>query len=130
VSDELQGNIFLNFTAYSKSQSGEMFFGGSNGFNAFFPDQIVDNPHPPPVFITEFLLANKQALNLTAAMLAGLPPDLLHDLGQTTLVLNMEAILEVIERIEAHAPGTAETLRALEQNFEIDRIREVLGEVG
>ena len=63
-------------------------------------------------------------------MLAGLPPDLLHDLGQTTLVLNMEAILEVIEGIEAHAPGAAETLRALVQNFEIDRIREVLGEVG
>lgn len=59
VSDGLQSNTFLNFSAYSKSQSGEMFFGGSNGFNAFYPDQIVDNPHPPPVLITDFELANK-----------------------------------------------------------------------
>ena len=36
-----------------------MFFGGSNGFNAFYPDQIVDNPQPPPVLVTDFQLANK-----------------------------------------------------------------------
>jgi signal transduction histidine kinase/streptogramin lyase/DNA-binding NarL/FixJ family response regulator len=73
--------------------------------------------------------AQKQEINLTAEMLAGLPPDLLQDLGETTLVLNMEAILEVIERIAEQAPDTAENLRALVQNFQIDRIREVLGEV-
>jgi len=72
--------------------------------------------------------AQKQEINLTAEMLAGLPPDLLQELRETTLVLNMEAILEVIERIEDHAPDTAENLRALVQNFQIDRIRELLGE--
>jgi CheY-like chemotaxis protein len=72
--------------------------------------------------------AQKQEINLTAEMLAGLPPDLLHELGETTLVLNVEAILEVIERIEEHAPDTAENLWALVQNFEIDRSREELGE--
>ena len=59
VSDGLQSNTFLNFSSYSKSQSGEMFFGGSNGFNAFYPDQIVDNLTPPPVVITNFQLANR-----------------------------------------------------------------------
>jgi len=59
VSDGLQSDTFLHFSAYSKSQSGEMFFGGSNGFNAFYPDQIADNPHPPPVLITDFQLAYK-----------------------------------------------------------------------
>ena len=59
VSDGLQSNTFLNTTSYSKSRSGEMFFGGSNGFNAFYPDQIVDTPHPAPVLITDFQLANK-----------------------------------------------------------------------
>lgn len=59
VGDGLQSNTFLNTASYSKSRSGEMFFGGSNGFNAFYPDQIVDNPHPPPVLITDFQLANK-----------------------------------------------------------------------
>jgi hypothetical protein len=44
-------------------------------------------------------------------------------------VLNREAILEVIERIEEHAPDTAENLRALVQNFEIERIRELLNAV-
>jgi CheY-like chemotaxis protein/anti-sigma regulatory factor (Ser/Thr protein kinase) len=71
----------------------------------------------------------QQGINLTAEMLAELPPELLQDLGETTLVLNMEAILEVIERIAEHTPDTAENLRALVQNFQIDRIRELLGEM-
>jgi PAS domain S-box-containing protein len=58
-SDGLQSNTFYPYSAYSKSLSGQMFFGGPNGFNAFYPDQIVDNPHPPPVLITDFQLANK-----------------------------------------------------------------------
>jgi CheY-like chemotaxis protein len=65
---------------------------------------------------------------LTAAMLAELPPELLHDLDKTTLVADREVILEVIDRIAADAPESAELLRALVQNFEIDRIRELLAE--
>jgi signal transduction histidine kinase len=29
-----------------------MFFGGSNGFNAFYPDQVRDNPYVPPLVLT------------------------------------------------------------------------------
>jgi len=72
--------------------------------------------------------APEQAINLTAKMLAELPPELLHDLDETTLVLDREAILEVIDRIEEHAPDTAEHLRVFTQNFQIDRIRELLKE--
>ena len=36
-----------------------MFFGGSNGFNAFFPENIRDNPYVPPVVITSFKIFNK-----------------------------------------------------------------------
>ena len=36
-----------------------MYFGGTNGFNAFYPDQIKDNHIAPPVVITDFQLANK-----------------------------------------------------------------------
>jgi signal transduction histidine kinase/CheY-like chemotaxis protein len=68
-------------------------------------------------------------VELTAAMLAVLPPKLLQDLDQTTLVANREVILKVIDRIEEHTPETAGKLRALVQNFEIDRIRELLAEV-
>ncbi|MDM8551556.1 two-component regulator propeller domain-containing protein [Desulfobacterales bacterium HSG2] len=60
VSDGLQGNSFLPISAYHKSHSGELFFGGTNGFSAFYPDQIRDNPHVPPVVITDFQLANKR----------------------------------------------------------------------
>ena len=71
-----------------------------------------------------------EAAELTAAMLAVLPTELLQELRETTLVLKQQAILGVIDRIEAHAPDTAEPLRALVQNFQIDRIREVLEAVG
>jgi len=67
---------------------------------------------------------------LTAAMLAELPQDMLEDLDQTTLVANRTVILEVIERIAEQAPETAKHLRVLVQNFEIERIRELLAEVG
>jgi signal transduction histidine kinase/DNA-binding response OmpR family regulator len=68
-------------------------------------------------------------VELTAAMLADLPEELLQRLRETTLELNMEVILEVIDRIEAHAPETAEHLRVLVQAFQIQRIREVLKKV-
>ena len=53
ISDGLQGDQF-DPGAYFQSQDGEMFFGGTNGFNAFFPTQVKDNPIPPPVVITAF----------------------------------------------------------------------------
>jgi len=59
VSDGLQGDSFLYYSAFARSQNGKMYFGGSNGFNAFYPDQIVDNLAPPPVVITDFQLKNK-----------------------------------------------------------------------
>jgi len=68
-------------------------------------------------------------VELTAAMLADLPEELLQQLRETTLELHMEVILEVIDRIEAHAPETAEQLRVLVQAFQIQRIREVLKKV-
>jgi diguanylate cyclase (GGDEF)-like protein len=54
----LQSNEF-NFGAYHRSSRGEMFFGGGNGFNAFYPDQIRDNQHVPPVVLTGFLKFNQ-----------------------------------------------------------------------
>jgi ligand-binding sensor domain-containing protein/two-component sensor histidine kinase len=58
VSDGLQGNEF-NTGAYCKGRDGMMFFGGFNGFNAFYPENITDNPYIPPVVITDFQLFNK-----------------------------------------------------------------------
>ncbi len=57
-SDGLQSNEF-NGGSYYLSPSGEMFFGGINGFNAFFPEQIQTNRYPPEVIITSFRKMNK-----------------------------------------------------------------------
>jgi len=58
VEDGLQSYEF-NAGSYFKSRSGELFFGGINGFNAFFPDSIKDNPYIPPVVITDFKIFNQ-----------------------------------------------------------------------
>jgi len=57
VSDGLQSNEFS--TGCYQSSDGKMFFGGSGGFNAFYPEKIHDNPYVPPVVITSFKIFNK-----------------------------------------------------------------------
>ena len=59
VDDGLQSNEFEELTAFCKSKTGELLFGGVNGFNIFFPDSIKDNTYIPPVYITDFYLFNK-----------------------------------------------------------------------
>jgi len=59
VEDGLQSNEFEELSAYCKSKTGELIFGGVNGFNIFYPDSIKDNTHIPPVYITDFQLFNK-----------------------------------------------------------------------
>ncbi len=61
VLDGLQSNEFR--AAYHKSPRGELFFGGINGFNAFYPEQIKDNPYIPPVVVTDFKIFN-QSVNI------------------------------------------------------------------
>ncbi|MCP5050471.1 MAG: protein kinase [bacterium] len=58
MGDGLQGSEF-NGGACFKSGDGEMFFGGNRGFNAFYPKEITDNPHIPPIVITDFQLLNE-----------------------------------------------------------------------
>ena len=70
-----------------------------------------------------------QGIALTPEMLGQLPRELLQALRKTTLSLDREATLQVIERIEAHAPETAEGLRILVQDFQMGRLGEMLGEV-
>ncbi|MBN1993753.1 MAG: histidine kinase, partial [Anaerolineae bacterium] len=50
-SDGLQGDIFFE-SARLKARDGSLWFGGINGINSFYPDQITDNPYVPPVYIT------------------------------------------------------------------------------
>jgi ligand-binding sensor domain-containing protein/signal transduction histidine kinase len=57
ASDGLQSNEFSD--GCYESADGEMFFGGSNGFNAFFPENVRDNPYVPPIVITSLKIFNK-----------------------------------------------------------------------
>ncbi len=55
--DGLQSKQF-NYNAFYKCRSGEMVFGGINGFNTFFPEQIIENKSPTEVVITDLKVFN------------------------------------------------------------------------
>lgn len=52
--DGLQSNEFNGGAFFKSPVDGEMFFGGINGFNSFYPEQVSDNLHQPPVVISAF----------------------------------------------------------------------------
>lgn len=54
----LQSNEF-NPGAYHKSLTGEMLFGGINGFNSFYPQDIQANVEVPKVLLSNFMINNK-----------------------------------------------------------------------
>lgn len=60
TSHGLQADEF-NFGAHYRSSTGELFFGGINGFNAFHPDRIQLNDRPPPVVPTAVSILNRPA---------------------------------------------------------------------
>ena len=57
ISDGLQNNEF-NRWAFHKLPSGELAFGGTNGFNIFQPADLKENKNKPDVFINSFKLFN------------------------------------------------------------------------
>jgi signal transduction histidine kinase/ligand-binding sensor domain-containing protein/DNA-binding response OmpR family regulator len=61
VGDGLQG---LEFEVGScmKAKNGELFFGGVNGFNVFYPQNIRLNPYVPPVYLTDFQISNRSVI--------------------------------------------------------------------
>ncbi|MCX6235945.1 MAG: triple tyrosine motif-containing protein, partial [Bacteroidia bacterium] len=56
--DGLQGDQFFG-QSFLKTREGEIYFGGFNGFNSFYPDSMKDNDFIPPVYITNFQIFNK-----------------------------------------------------------------------
>jgi len=53
LKDGLQGMEF-NQGAYYLGKNGDIFIGGENGLNIFNPENIIDNPHVPPIYITSY----------------------------------------------------------------------------
>jgi signal transduction histidine kinase/ligand-binding sensor domain-containing protein/DNA-binding response OmpR family regulator len=58
VSDGLQGPAF-NENAALRTSRGELIFGGSSGFNLFYPHTIAQNKNVPPLVFTDFQIFNK-----------------------------------------------------------------------
>ncbi|MES2881393.1 MAG: two-component regulator propeller domain-containing protein [Bacteroidota bacterium] len=56
--DGLQSNEF-NRGAYCRTKDGTLFFGGVNGFNYFYPAEILSNTKVPQIIITGFKLNNQ-----------------------------------------------------------------------
>lgn len=59
-SDGLQGDQFNRWAAYRLRATGELMFGGTNGFNIFQPEKVKENTKRPPVYINSFKLFNKE----------------------------------------------------------------------
>ncbi|HEU0033031.1 MAG TPA: two-component regulator propeller domain-containing protein [Kofleriaceae bacterium] len=58
-SDGVQGNEFGQ-GSYMRSKSGKLFFGGVNGFNAFFPKDIKRDTYVPPLIVTNLKVFNHE----------------------------------------------------------------------
>ncbi|MGD8815295.1 MAG: two-component regulator propeller domain-containing protein, partial [Anaerolineales bacterium] len=56
--DGIQSMIFWR-NSYFKGSDGELFFGGDNGFNAFFPENITRNNVIPPLVISAVSVDNE-----------------------------------------------------------------------
>lgn len=63
--DNLQSQQY-NYKAYYKGSDGKLYFGGINGFNAFYPSKIKSETKGAPVSFTNFQLFNRD-LNLEEA---------------------------------------------------------------
>jgi signal transduction histidine kinase/ligand-binding sensor domain-containing protein/AraC-like DNA-binding protein len=56
--DNLQSQQY-NYKSFYKSTDGKLYFGGINGFNAFYPDSIKNTNSPMHLLFTNFQLFNK-----------------------------------------------------------------------
>ncbi len=56
----LQGEEF-HFGAHHRARDGRLYFGGTDGFNVFEPDEIQEGQVPPPIVLTAFEKLNAPA---------------------------------------------------------------------
>lgn len=64
IEDGLQSNQFFWGAAHS-ADDGEFYFGGINGLNSFYPNQLIENKDIPKVFITKIIIESLDGLNRT-----------------------------------------------------------------
>lgn len=59
INDGLQDNEYSEICS-NKLKNGQLIFGGRNGFNIFYPEQINDDTIPPKLFLSHFYLFDKK----------------------------------------------------------------------
>ena len=82
VEDGLQGPEFKPHSSL-KSSTGELFFGGLNGFNTFYPDQIKETHYNAPLVLTGFQIFNR---NVPVAINSSDPSPLKQDISVTKTI--------------------------------------------
>ncbi|MDR1881531.1 MAG: response regulator [Prevotella sp.] len=93
--DGLQSNQF-NFKASLKADDGKLYFGGINGFNAFYPDEFKENNYIPPVYIVDVRLYNtdenksKELLNLSGPVY--MAKKIVLPYGSNSIVIEFDAL--------------------------------------
>ena len=58
IKDGVQSSEF-NQNAAMKTNDGQIYLGGMNGFNAFYPNEIILNKFIPPIVVTSFKIFNQ-----------------------------------------------------------------------
>ena len=79
VEDGIQDAAFKPHSAF-KGKSGNLYFGGINGYNSFDPEQIVEESYIPPIVLTDFMLFNK---SIPVALNKKDPSPLKQDISET-----------------------------------------------
>ncbi len=59
IDDGLQ-DLEFTYSSFLKTDNGDCYFGGINGFNRFWPEKLLDNSHIPPVVLTNLYLFNRK----------------------------------------------------------------------
>lgn len=78
LQDGLQSNEFNAGAYYRSKKTGEMFFGGVNGFNTFIPENIQTNQIIPPVGITSFKVFDEEMSQNIGPIFTGKKIELTH----------------------------------------------------
>lgn len=99
--DGLQSNQF-NFKASLKSSSGELYFGGINGFNSFFPNEFKENNYLPPVYIVDIKLYNTEENESRELLNLGEPVYLTNKI---ILPYNKNSIIFEFKALSYEEPG-------------------------
>ncbi len=100
LSSGLQGYSFYGASCY-KSKRGEFFFGGSNGFNSFYPDLLDENRTVPPLVFTGLKIAYRPVLPGAAPPLEGV----ISRARRLTLPYSRDPVTFEFAALDYSAPG-------------------------